>query len=157
MFVHMVVVDEIPLIGSRVKTSCGEWIAFSRVTIDRANTDPCPECMKASGDKKQKKLQRMQGLGPVWAIDYGYVCRICDGEMVEVGRQSDGRRVFNCRVCRANECVECAVCGRPRAFWADSGTVCIVCTLETIAGQRELTAEQHRRIAEWKITIRSSD
>jgi len=87
------------------------------------------------------------------ARDGNFVCRRCDGNLVEVKRIDGGRVVYNCDRCHDNECQECTVCHFPRAIWADDGDICGLCAMRCMHGEIRLTEKQAAGIKKWMVII----
>jgi hypothetical protein len=85
--------------------------------------------------------------------DQNFVCGGCCGDIVEVGKQKNGRKIFNCSKCNKNELLECAVCNLPKSMWADNGTVCFGCYIDYSEGSATLSREQEEAIAEWVVIV----
>ena len=82
--------------------------------------------------------------------DWNFNCR-CGGNLIEVKKLENGRRVFNCDKCKNNECLECSICHNPRGIWADDGLICGLCALDWLSGKIIFSKEQGAGILEWRV------
>lgn len=150
MVIHILAADERPEEGSYVTTQCGHRVRFASEGMQWNDGHMCEKCFEIHRDMPPGQPKPRKAFV---VVDGNFVCGGCGGVLVEVRRQLDGRRVFNCARCHENECLECTVCHYPRSIWADDGGVCGVCALEVIEKRRELTREQTEGIKKWTVTI----
>ena len=88
------------------------------------------------------------------SLDADFTCAGCGGRLAPVGCTiSDRRFIYNCDRCGNNLCYECTVCHKPRTIWADDGSVCGVCALETMIGRRSLSSAQAAGVRKWMVAV----
>ena len=63
--------------------------------------------------------------------DPNFVCSICNGTLVEIGKLPDGRKTYNCDGCGENIVHECIKCHRPRNV--DGVGRCLKCTMDLVS------------------------
>lgn len=149
MILHILDTETEPVVGSRITANCGEVSYFTPIHTLLDDGQVCNQC---AIQHKQHKLSS-DFKKSIVIVDRNFICGGCGGIIVQVGKRPDGRRVFNCSQCHANEMLECTNCHFPRSIWADDGELCGVCVLDAMAGKRELTKKHLEGIKKWTIII----
>jgi len=150
MIIHIFDTIEPPKFGSHIITDCGKETLF--ITIDRSRYPKegnlCDKCTNL-----HRNIGEDQSIQTFAVVDRNFLCRRCNGILVEVRKNSEMRSVFNCQTCNQNELFECTVCHMPRSIWSDDGDVCGLCALDMIEGKREPTKVQLKGIAKWMVRL----
>jgi len=150
MIIHIFDTIEPPKFGRRIITDCGTETLF--IPIDPSlypkEANLCGRCADF-----HRNIGEEQSVHTFTVVDPNFICRRCNGILVEVRKDSAMRSVFNCQSCNQNELTECTVCHMPRSIWADDGDVCGLCALDMIEGRREPTRDQLKGMAKWMVKL----